>query len=137
MPLGHLGVNVPDLAAARAYYDALMPLLEYEPFLDRESEFSYRPAGGKVGTYVFFYGALEDGLHTRHRPGLQHLAFMVRTRAAVHRVYDWARERGCEIVHPPQEFPQYHPGYYAVFWLDPHGFMLEAVCHRDEDAQPS
>ena len=24
--LGHIGVNVPDLAAAKAYYDALMPL---------------------------------------------------------------------------------------------------------------
>jgi len=132
MPLGHLGVNVPDLAAAREYYDTLMPLLDYEPFLDRENEFSYRPAGGKVGTYVFFYGALEDGEHTRHRPGLQHLAFMLRTRAAVHRVHDWVVARGGEIVYEPQEFPEYHRGYYAVFWLDPHGFMLEAVCHRDE-----
>ena len=28
--LGHLGINVPDLAAARAYYDAIMPLLPDE-----------------------------------------------------------------------------------------------------------
>ena len=26
MVLGHLGVNVPDLAAAKAYYDRVMPL---------------------------------------------------------------------------------------------------------------
>ena len=40
MPLGHLGVNVPDLAAARAYYDALMPLLDHEPFVSSDTEFS-------------------------------------------------------------------------------------------------
>jgi catechol 2,3-dioxygenase-like lactoylglutathione lyase family enzyme len=133
MPLGHLGVNVPDVAAARTYYGALMPLLDYEPFLDRENEFSYRPAGGKVGTYIFFYGALEESEYTRHRPGLQHLAFILKTRAAVDRVHDWVVARDGEVVYAPREFPEYHPGYYAVFWLDPHGFMLEAVCHRDED----
>jgi catechol 2,3-dioxygenase-like lactoylglutathione lyase family enzyme len=134
MPLGHLGVNVPDLAAARTYYDALMPLLAYEPFLGSDDEFSYRPADGKPGTYIFFYPALDDGAYSRHRPGLQHLAFIVKTRAAVQRAHQWARDRGSEVVYAPQEFPQYHPGYYATFWLDPHGFMLEAVCHRDEEA---
>ena len=56
---------------------------------------------------------------------------MVKTRRAVHDVHAWAVERGADILHEPQEFPQYHEGYYATFWLDPHGFMLEAVCHRD------
>jgi catechol 2,3-dioxygenase-like lactoylglutathione lyase family enzyme len=132
MPLGHIGINVPDLATARAYYDALMPLLGYEPFRTTDDEFSYRPVDGRTGTYLFFYPALEDGSCSRHRPGLQHLAFILRTRDAVHRAHDWALTLASEVVHPPQEFPQYHPGYYAAFWLDPHGIMLEAVCHRDE-----
>ena len=28
--LGYLGINVPDLIAAKSYYDALMPLVEFE-----------------------------------------------------------------------------------------------------------
>ena len=36
------------------------------------------------------------------------------------------------IVHKPQEFPQYHEGYYAAFVQDPDGFMVEVVCHRDK-----
>ncbi len=78
MPLGHLGVNVADLARAKSFYDTIMPLLGFEPFFDRETEFSYRPAQGKVGTWIFFYKALEDGAYSRHRPGLQHLASMSR-----------------------------------------------------------
>jgi catechol 2,3-dioxygenase-like lactoylglutathione lyase family enzyme len=132
MPIGHLGVNIRDHARAKAYYDEIMPLLGFEPFKSDEGLFSYKPADNKPGTYVFFYAALEAGAYSRHRPGLQHLAFMVRSRTAVHAVHDRVRALGSAIVHPPQEFPQYHPGYYAVFWLDPEGFMLEAVCHRDD-----
>jgi len=40
---------------------------------------------------------------------------------------------GSEIVHQPQEFPQYPPLYFATFWLDPFGFLLEAVCHHGRD----
>ncbi len=134
MPLGHLGVNVTDLAGAKAYYDALMPLLAFEPFISSEGQFSYRPAAGKPGTYLFFYRALDAGRYSRHEPGLQHLAFIVESRALVHQVHEWAKARGAEVTHPPREFPEYHPGYYATFWYGPEGFLLEAVCHRDEES---
>lgn len=48
--LGHLGLNVPDLTAAKRYYDALMPQVGFEPFLAADDQFAYRPAGGKPGT---------------------------------------------------------------------------------------
>jgi catechol 2,3-dioxygenase-like lactoylglutathione lyase family enzyme len=132
MPIGHLGVNVPDLAAAKAYYDAVLPLLEYEVFFSRDDECSYRPVDGKVGTYLFLYPNQEAGDYSRHRTGLQHVAFIVRSRDAVHAVHDAVRRLGSEVVHEPQEWPQYHEGYYAVFWMDPFGHVLEAVCHRDQ-----
>lgn len=135
MPLGHLGLNVSDLTRSKAYYDVLMPMLGFEPFLAVEGEeFSYRPADGKIGTYLFFYPEQEDGGYSRHRTGLQHLAFIVKTRAAVHDLHEWALANGAAIVHEPKEWPEYHPGYYAVFWQDPDGFMLEAVCHQDTAA---
>ncbi|MFG1947075.1 VOC family protein [Nonomuraea sp. NPDC048826] len=130
MPLGHIGVNVRDLARARAYYDAFMPLVGFESFFAADDEFSYRPAGGKPGTYLFFYPALEDGGYSRHRPGLQHLAFMVRTREDVDRLHDWAVRQGANVISTPQEFPQYGPAHYASFWEDADGVMLEVVCHK-------
>ncbi|MEU9870945.1 MULTISPECIES: VOC family protein [Actinomadura] len=130
MPLGHLGVNVRDLGQAKAYYDELMPLVGFETFFATEEEFSYRPAGGKPGTYLFFYPALEDGDYSRHRPGLQHLAFMVKTREEVDRLHEWAVKRGANVLYEPQEFPQYGPTYYATFWEGHDGVTLEIVCHR-------
>ncbi|MGK5554111.1 VOC family protein [Actinomadura kijaniata] len=134
MVLGHLGVNVPDLDAAREHYAAVMPALGFEPFLDAPDEFAYRPARGRRGTYLFFYPSAAPeapGAYSRERTGLQHLAFMVPTRAAVREVHRLVAGLGCEILHEPREFPRYPPPYYATFWLDPFGFMLEAVCHHD------
>jgi catechol 2,3-dioxygenase-like lactoylglutathione lyase family enzyme len=127
--LGHLGINVPDLAAAKSYYDELMPLLGYETFETTE-ECAYMPAEGKRGAYLFLYQALEPGEYSRHREGLQHLAFMVPTRSAVRSVHRWVTEKGGEVLHRPTEFPQYPQPYFATFWLDPFGIMLEAVCHH-------
>jgi catechol 2,3-dioxygenase-like lactoylglutathione lyase family enzyme len=129
--LGHLGINVPDLAAARTYYGALLPALGFEAFLDATDEFAYMPAGGKRGTFLFFYPARLDVPFSHEATGLQHLAFMVPTRQAVHDAYDLARRLGSTAVHAPQPWPQYPPPYFAAFWRDPFGITIEAVCHHD------
>jgi hypothetical protein len=57
------------------------------------------------------------------------MAFLVTTRSVVDQVYDWVRDRGDEIVRAPNPFPKYGPDCYALFFLDPHGFMIEVVSH--------
>ncbi|ETB25846.1 VOC family protein [Mycobacterium avium] len=131
--LGHLGINVPDLSVAKRYYDALMPLVGFEPFFAADDEFSYRPAGNKPGTYLFFYPAAEPHEYSAQRTGLQHLAFMVRGRSAVHAVHTHVIRIGGTVIYPPRHFPQYPGHYYATFWYDPFGIKLEAVCHHDRD----
>lgn len=133
MPLGHLGLNVPDLAAARAYYDRVMPAVGFEPLLADDDQFAYRPFGGKPGTYLFFYPAANTMTYPRDVPGLQHVAFMVPTRAAVREVHMLVVELGATVLHEPRVFPEYPQPHFPTFWLDPHGFMLEAVCHYDRD----
>lgn len=133
--LGHVGINVPDLRAAKRYYDVVLPLLGFQEFLSADDEFAYRPAGGKPGTYLFFYPSVEPSTYSRHRTGLQHLAFMARSRSVVDEVHaavvDLAARFGGRVLDEPRHFTQYPPPYYALFWLDPWGFKLEAVCHYD------
>ncbi len=131
--LGHLGINVPDLAAAKHYYDALMPLVGFETFFAADDEFSYRPADNKPGTFLFFYPSALAGTYSPEQTGLQHLAFMVRRRSGVDQVHDHVVAAGGSVIHAPQHFPQYPGHYYAMFWLDPFGIKLEAVCHHDRD----
>lgn len=126
MPLDHLGINVPDVGAARSYYDELMPLVGFASFFAGDDWFSYAPADGP-GTQLFFYTAQDDVAYSRHAPGLQHLCFAVATRAEVDAAYRWAQDRGDHTLHAPRTFPEYHPDHYAAFWLDPHSFKIEVV----------
>jgi catechol 2,3-dioxygenase-like lactoylglutathione lyase family enzyme len=66
-------------------------------------------------------------LHDRHAPGLHHIALHAESRADVDRLYRTLLEIGAEILDPPAEYPNYGPGYYAVFFLDPDGIKLEYV----------
>ena len=127
--IDHIGLGVPDLAAAKRYYDGLMPILGLTAWFPTTAagEFNYGPDGA-VGSQIFFYQALEPEPYSRHRTGLQHLSFMVSSRLIVREAHDWAVDQGAEIVHEPREFPEYGD-HYATYFLDPYGFMLEVVCH--------
>ena len=131
--LRHVGVNVRDLAQAKDYYDVVMPLLGFEPHIVAQDQFAYRPINDAPGASLFFYPALDQTTYSRHQTGLQHLAFILESRASVHAAHIKAIELGGAVVHPPQVFPQYRPYYFATFWLDLEGFMLEAVCLQKEE----
>ena len=132
--IDHIGIGVPDLAAAKRYYDGLMPILGLRHWFPTTAsgEFNYGPDGDR-GPQIFFYQALEPSHeHSRHGIGLQHLCFMVSSRAIVREAHEWAVGQGSEVVHAPRDFPEYGV-HYATFFLDPHGIMLEVVSYEAAD----
>lgn len=132
--IDHIGIGVPDLAAAKHYYDGLMSVLGLKQWFDpTDGSFNYGPDGGR-GSQLFFYRALEPSEYSRHHTGLQHLAFMVASRSIVREAHQWAVDHDGEILHAPREFPEYGPEHYATYWLDPHGIKLEAVSFAAEES---
>jgi len=132
--IDHVGIAVPDLDAAKEYYDELMAVLGLREWFARSpgGPLNYGPDGAR-SSQLFFYQAAEPGDYSRQRTGLHHLAFLVASRAVVREAHRWARARGAVILDGPSAFPQYGEHCYATYWLDPHGFKLEAVCHAPEE----
>jgi catechol 2,3-dioxygenase-like lactoylglutathione lyase family enzyme len=133
--IDHVGIGVPDLVAAKEYYDGLMSVLGLREWFETEpgQPFNYGPDGAR-GSQLFFYQAEEPGTYSRGATGLHHLAFLVPTRAVVREAHEWARSHGATILDEPGEFPQYGEHCFATYWLDPHGIKLEAVCHTPEES---
>ena len=125
--LGHVGINVPDLAGARRHYGTIMPLVGFELYVDADDEFAYRPPAGKPGTYLFCLsvGRAVPVFAASDRP--EHLAFMVRTRSAVQRgLHRRRRTRARGLAgkwpHEPQVIPRsIRSRTSRPFWLDPLG----------------
>jgi catechol 2,3-dioxygenase-like lactoylglutathione lyase family enzyme len=60
----------------------------------------------------------------QQRVGLHHICFRAKTREGVDEAYDFVKELGADIIHPPEE-AMWAPGYYSILFEDPDGIRLE------------
>ena len=133
--IDHIGIGVPDLAAAKQYYDGLMSILGLREWFDTGpgGPLNYGPDGDK-GSQLFFYQAEEPGTYSRGQTGLHHLAFLVASRAVVreaHAVGSRTRRRH------PRRARRVSPVRAALLrdlLARSARIKLEAVCHTPEES---
>lgn len=119
----HFDLTVADLDRSTAFYDLVLPLLGF-----RRSEAAPEgPIWAGAQLEVGLVAARTSAAHDRFAPGLHHLAFTAPSRAAVAALHERLVALGVEILDAPADYPQYAPGYYAVFFADPDGIKLEYV----------
>ena len=118
--LDHVGLDVSDYEASRAFYDnALAPLslkLMMEP-IER--------VGGYGDDFPFFWIAQRG----RGPDSGVHVAFRVEERPTVDAFHEAGLAAGGTDNGAPGVREIYHPHYYSAFVLDPDGNNVEAVCH--------
>jgi catechol 2,3-dioxygenase-like lactoylglutathione lyase family enzyme len=123
--LGHIDLVCRDLERSLAFYRAVFgPLGLAEPALfdgERGESIHYLRFPGAGSGSLGLRQALEEQPFELYAPGLHHLALAVETRADVDLAHAGAVTAGAQILHAPRTFPQYHPEYYATFFLDPDG----------------
>ena len=124
----HVQLNVADAAVSLPFYRALLGYLDYLVMIDGADLL------GMSNGSTDFWIAQTDGRHTDQRfhrkaPGLNHVAFRVTRRDDVDRfVAEFLAGRGIVALYGgPREYPEYRPGYYAVFFEDPDRLKLEVM----------
>lgn len=119
--IDHIQLVVADLKASRAFYGALLEVLDV-------------PIGGEAEDYFWadelFVSTADSEAALGKLTGRHHLAFQAADRAAVDAFYKAGLAAGGRDNGAPGERP-YHPGYYAAFLLDPDGNNIEAVYHGE------
>lgn len=121
--IDHISIQVKDVAASAAFYDAVLAPLGGRRVLDFGEAIGYGTTGPD-----FWIGPLAGGPAFREN----HLAFTAPDRAAVRAFFDTAVGLGAEVLHEPRRWPEYHETYFAAFVRDPDGNNVEAVCHAPE-----
>ncbi len=121
--IDHIGIRVSDYARSKAFYEAALAPLGITVVMEVPPEHGGPYAGlGRDGKPEFWFGAGPIA------PTL-HVAFSAASRADVDAFYEAAIAAGGADHGAPGERPQYRPGYYGAFVLDPDGYNVEAVCH--------
>jgi catechol 2,3-dioxygenase-like lactoylglutathione lyase family enzyme len=124
--LDHVSIQCADAAASASFYDAVLAPLGGT----RVMEFGPAIGYGTEGKPEFWIGPQATGEGFREA----HLAFAAPDRTVIQAAYDAAVALGAPVLHAPRPWPEYHPGYFAVFLRDPDGNNVEIVCHRPAEA---
>ena len=120
----HIDITVRDLGRSTDFYDRVLPLMGFTRIEDAPEGPIWAGAHVEVGLQAAHSGSER---HDRYAPGLHHLAFTAPTRESVDDLHRRLLAAECAILDPPAEYPEYCPGYYAVFFADPDGIKLEYV----------
>lgn len=129
MILSHLTVGVNDVAAAIAFYDAVLGELG----IKRERGGQGFAGWGREGEGGFYVTRPFDRKAASAGNGVS-VSFLAPSREAVDRFWRRARECGGTDEGPPGLRPHYHENYYAAYVRDPDGNKIAAVCHQPEAA---
>lgn len=126
--LYHVQINVNDAARSVPFYKALFAYFEYTTIMETRDLL-----GVSNGTTDFWMietpaERRDAGFH-RKNTGLNHLAFGVGRREDVDRFVDeFLEPRGvAPLYDSPRDYPEYHHGYYGVFFEDPDRLKVEVA----------
>jgi glyoxylase I family protein len=127
----HVDLVVSDIDRSLAFYRELLTPLGWHGVSTAPGErgetihYLYGP-GSSIGLRQA--PVPEAGLPVdRYRIGLHHLCLEVDEPRQLEEAASRLRELGARITDGPREFPEYRPGYHAVFFEDPDGIKLELV----------
>ena len=122
----HVFLTVNDLKRSRPFYAALMPRLGFPDPHDFGTVLGWSGAGGSFWLKQADPRYAGDTF-SKDRVGLCEVAFRAEGRTQIDALAADVPKWGGRILDQPREYPEYMPGYYAVFFADPDGIKLEFV----------
>lgn len=121
----HVEFAVLDYDDSIAFYDALFGWLGYSSFSSLNMEYEstyYMTRNVNPHSYIGIQPARTGAklTHADQAVGINHIALWARNGAEVDRFHrEFLVARDIPVTDEPKEYPQYWPGYYAVFFDDP------------------
>ena len=125
--LDHISMGANDVARARAFYVPVLATVGLDLVHEAAGRFIDFGANGPLNP-EFSLETPTNGRPATAGNGV-HVAFGASTRKAVDAFHATALQNGGRCAGPPGLRPNYGPGYYGAFVLDPEGNKIEAVCH--------
>lgn len=117
----HVQIKVDDLEGSRPFYEAVLGALGYKVVFDVEGVVV------GIGTDPHNMFEIRQAEADVAVSKSTHIAFSAQSEAAVRAFHAVALVHGATDNGAPGLRPQYEPGYFAAFVIDPNGHNLEAV----------
>lgn len=135
--IDHISVAVNNFEQSLAFYDQTLKILGYDRLMTFEDE-DHQVAGyGKDGKTSFWMGVDRTNAQADEIVGRAkgfHVGFIAPDIDSVQKWYETCLTLGATDNGAPGPRPEYHPGYYGGFVIDPNGWRIEA-CIQNYDGK--
>ena len=129
--LHHIELYVSDLSRSKGFWSWLLEEeLGYELYQSWDEGFSYK-LGQSYIVFVQTQDKYKDIPYHRCGTGLNHLAFLGKSKDHVDQIKSKLAERGVNILYPDKYPDRGIGGHYAVFFEDPDRIKVEIVAPFD------
>lgn len=124
--VGHICMEIANLRQSLRFYKPLLAAAGFRKIMG-SGDF----AGFSNGRFEIFINTSKPRRVVRKAPSgkefvvSDHLAFFVRGRREVDAITRILEEAGFRPLFPPEEHPEFTPGYYAVSFCDPDNNVIE------------
>ena len=124
--VGHVGIEVRNLAESKKFYQALLEGLAFEVVMENENA-----VGFSNRTFQVWLAKPQKPRLKRKSPAgeefivADHLAILVQNSQVVDAVEKAMKKHGFEPLFPCEEHPEFCPGYYAASFVDPDNYVVE------------
>ncbi len=131
MTLRHLSFEITSLAKTLKFYEPLFKIIGFKKIMGDGKSF----IGFSNGSLELFFCRSKPRRVTRKAPTgkemviSDHVAFLVDSPKEVDRIAAGMKKAGFKPVFPPEESPEFTPGYYATSFADPDKVVLEFYYH--------
>jgi catechol 2,3-dioxygenase-like lactoylglutathione lyase family enzyme len=134
-PVHHFQINVSDIRRSAKFYSDVLGKLGFPKVFEDTSMVEWKKDGTRIILVQCPKRFVANGYHRKHI-GLNHIAFRAPTRATVDEFYrDYLLPEKIPVLYGgAKEWPDYDPGYYAVYFEDPDRLKLELVYIPDPEA---
>lgn len=129
--IDHISFAVKNFEKSRDFYDKTLALLGYERLMDFDDDTVQVAGYGKNEKPSFWIGFKKElseddkNEHVGQAAGF-HVGFTAPDVKTVHEWYEKCLELEGKDNGKPGPRPEYHPGYYGAFIVDPSGWRIEA-----------
>ena len=121
--INHITLRVSEFEKSKDFYSRTLKPLGYK-LLKQENQTAGYSIEDRLGKRDFW---IKAGNANQKTHSFSCLAFTAASKKMVDNFYRAARKAGGKDNGAPGYRPQYSPGYYAAFVLDPDGHNIEAV----------
>lgn len=124
--LGHICLEVSNIAAAKLFYTPLFEELGFKIVLDEKESVGWRNE-----SFAIFLAKPENQRVSKKKPEenelviADHVALLFDSRNEIDEIAAFMKKWGIDPFFPSEEHPEFVPGYYSVSYCDPDNNVLE------------